>query len=70
MEDKTFSRMDSKEVRVDEMKAQSITRGTKEGKLYINASDLFALEHVQELIRRVSRSKVLNDVNKVRLPQG
>jgi hypothetical protein len=42
-----------------------IVKGTKEGKLYIEPTDLFALESVQQLISRVVRSKVLGGVKKM-----
>ncbi len=48
-----------------EKQAKKIVKSTKEGKLYINASDLFALDSVQELIRKVVESKALRQTRRV-----
>ncbi|MCX8490501.1 MAG: hypothetical protein ORN54_05490 [Cyclobacteriaceae bacterium] len=40
-------------------------KSTKEGKLYIDPSELFALDSVQELIRKVVQSKALNNARRV-----
>jgi hypothetical protein len=42
-------------------------KGTKEGKLYIEASELFDLASVQELIRKVVKSKALQNAKQVSL---
>lgn len=42
-------------------------KGTKEGKLYIDAAELFALESVQDLIKRVVKSKALDNTKRVAL---
>lgn len=42
-----------------------IVKSTKEGKLFIEPSELFALESVQDLIKRVVQSKALSDTKRV-----
>jgi hypothetical protein len=44
-----------------------VIKGTKEGKLYIDAAELLALDSVQELIKRVLKSKALDDTKHVAL---
>lgn len=45
--------------------AKIVVKSTKEGKLYIEPTELFALESVQDLIRRVVHSKALSSSKKV-----
>jgi hypothetical protein len=57
--------MKSKSLHMPQKQAKIIVKSTKEGKLYIEPSDLFALDSVQELIKRVVQSKVLNATRRV-----